>query len=74
MICASEEIGLKEDFPAKSEKEILDLSFLSVPVGTNLAIALGKDDEILEIDNKAINHRPDMFSYMGVLREVATIN
>jgi len=64
MICASEEIGLKDIFPAKSEKEILDLSFLSVAPGTNLAEALEKDDEILEIDNKAINHRPDMFSYM----------
>lgn len=74
MICASEEIGLKDEFPAKSEKEILDLSFLSVAPGTNLATALEKDDEILEIDNKAINHRPDMFSYMGVLREVATIH
>lgn len=74
MICASEEIGLKDEFPANSEKEILDLSFLNVTPGTNLAVALEKDDEILEIDNKAINHRPDMFSYMGVLREIATIN
>lgn len=74
MICASEEIGLKDMFPAKSEKEILDLSFLSLAPGTNLAEALEKDDEILEIDNKAINHRPDMFSYMWVLREIATIH
>lgn len=74
MICASEEIWLKEEFPAKSDKEILDLSFLDVKIGTNLAVALGKDDEVLEIDNKAINHRPDMFSYMWVLRELATIN
>lgn len=74
MICASEEIWLKDEFPSNSEKEILDLSFLKVSPGTNLALALGKDDEILEIDNKAINHRPDMFSYMGVLRELATIN
>lgn len=33
-----------------------------------------KDDIVLEIDNKAINHRPDMFSYMGVMRELCTIN
>ncbi|MDD5769476.1 MAG: phenylalanine--tRNA ligase subunit beta [Candidatus Gracilibacteria bacterium] len=74
MICASEEIGLKDKFPAKSEKEILDLSFLNVVAGKSLSEALEKDDEILEIDNKAINHRPDMFSYMGILRELATIN
>jgi hypothetical protein len=31
---------LKEEFPAKSEKEILDLSFLNAIPGTNLADAL----------------------------------
>jgi hypothetical protein len=25
---------------------------------------LGKNDAILEIDNKAINHRPDLFSHI----------
>lgn len=74
MICASEEIGLKDEFPAKDSKEILDLSFLKVTEWTPISEALWKDDEVLEIDNKAINHRPDMFSYMWVLREIATIN
>lgn len=73
MICASEEIWLKKEFPAQDEKEILDLSFLDNLPGTNLADALWKNDEVLEIDNKAINHRPDMFSYIGVMREIATL-
>lgn len=73
MICASEEIGLKETFPARDEKEILDLSHFPAKPGTNLAVILGKDDAIIEIDNKAINHRPDMFSHIGVAREVAAI-
>jgi len=34
---------------------------------------LKKDDAILEIDNKAINHRPDMFSHISLIRELATI-
>ncbi len=74
MICASEEIWLKEQFPQKWPKNILDLSFLKDDAWTLLSKALNKDDEILVIDNKAINHRPDMFSYMWVLREIATIN
>jgi phenylalanyl-tRNA synthetase beta chain len=37
MICASEEIGLKEEFPAKDEKEIMDLSSIKAEPGTNLA-------------------------------------
>ena len=34
---------------------------------------LGKNDSILEIDNKAINHRPDMFSYIGIIRDLYAI-
>lgn len=74
MICASEEIGLKEEFPARDEKEILDLSHIEVKTGTNLAEVLKKDGATLVIDNKAINHRPDMFSHIGVIRELATIH
>lgn len=74
MICASEEIGLKEDFPAKDEKEILDISHITASPGINLAKVLGKDDIILEIDNKAINHRPDLFSHIGIAREIAAIH
>lgn len=73
MICASEEIKLKDEFPAKSETEILDLSHIEAKPGTNLAEVLWKDDVILEIDNKAINHRPDLFSHIGVAREIEAI-
>lgn len=27
----------------------------------------------MEIDNKAINHRPDLFSHIGVAREIEAI-
>lgn len=40
MICASEEIKLKDEFPAKSETEILDLSHIEAKPGTNLAEVL----------------------------------
>ncbi|MDD3145081.1 MAG: phenylalanine--tRNA ligase subunit beta [Candidatus Gracilibacteria bacterium] len=74
MICASEEIGLKKEFPAGSEKEILDLSFTNAKNGTPLDEVVGKDDAVLEIDNKAINHRPDLFSHIGIIREIYAIN
>ena len=74
MICAAEEIGLKDEFPAKSETEILDLSSFDTKPGTPLDEVLGKDDVILEIDNKAINHRPDLFSHIGIAREIEAIN
>ncbi len=74
MICASEEIKLADEFPATSETEILDLSHIQATPGVNLAEVLGKDDCILEIDNKAINHRPDLFSHIWIAREIEAIH
>ena len=73
MICAAEEIYLADEFPQKSETEILDLSHLDATPGTPLADLLGKNDAILEVDNKAINHRPDLFSHIGIAREIDAI-
>ncbi|MFH1012470.1 MAG: phenylalanine--tRNA ligase subunit beta [Candidatus Peregrinibacteria bacterium] len=69
MICASEEIGLKEMFPKKSEKEIMDISHLNVKVGTPLAKALELDDTVLDVDNHALTNRGDLFSHLGFARE-----
>ena len=41
MICASDEIGLGDLFPASQEAEILDLSAFDVPAGTPLADGSG---------------------------------
>src|SRR3989339_1600402 len=73
MISASEEIGLGSLFPQKSDKEILDLSGFKVKVGQNLAEALGLNDIIIDIDNKSINHRPDLWGQYGLARELAAI-
>lgn len=73
MICAAEEIGLGDIFPQKTETEIVDLTSYKAKPGMSLAELLSKDDVILEIDNKAINHRPDLFSHIGIARELAAI-
>lgn len=74
MICASEEIWLADIFPSDDEKAILDLSHIEAKVWTNLADILWKNDSILEIDNKAINHRPDLFSHIWIIREICAIS
>jgi len=72
MICASDEIGLAEIFP-HDQGEILDLTKFNLPVGAGLAPALGLDDIIIEIDNKSITNRPDLWSHYGIGRELATL-
>lgn len=73
MICASDEIGLGDLFPASQEAEIVDLSAFDVPAGTPLAAALDLDDQILEIDNKSMTNRPDLWGHYGIAREIAAL-
>ncbi len=73
MICASVEVGMDGLFPANDDHEIMDLSSLDVPAGTPLANALGLDDYILEIDNKSMTNRPDLWGHYGIARELAAL-
>jgi phenylalanyl-tRNA synthetase beta chain len=73
MICASSEIGLFDLFPFEEEATIVDLSDFDAPAGTGLAGALGLDDFILEIDNKSLTNRPDLWGHYGIAREIAAI-
>ena len=73
MICASVEVGLADLFPAAEEHEIMDVTYLDCPAGTNLAKALDLDDIILEIDNKSMTNRPDLWGHYGIAREIAAL-
>jgi phenylalanyl-tRNA synthetase beta chain len=42
-------------------------------VGRPVAEALGLVDHVLEIDNKSLTHRPDLWGHRGLAREVAAI-
>lgn len=73
MICASVEVGLADLFPAAEEHEIMDITWLDAPAGTNLADALDLRDMILEIDNKSMTNRPDLWGHYGIARELAAL-
>ncbi|MEQ1849899.1 MAG: phenylalanine--tRNA ligase subunit beta [Candidatus Peribacteraceae bacterium] len=80
MICAQEELGLTSFPPSKEdgERPIVDLSSLpanrySLAVGTPLKEALQQNDVIFHIDNHAITNRPDLFSHIGVARELVAM-
>jgi len=75
MICAQEELGLTM-FPAKEsdgEHPIVDLTPRKLKVGTPLKKALEINDVLFHIDNHAITNRPDLFSHIGVARELVAM-
>lgn len=67
MICAEDEIGLGDDH---SGIMVLDEH---AEMGMPFAEYLGADDVVLEIDNKSITHRPDLFSHGGMAGEIAAL-
>ncbi len=73
MICAAVEVGLDDLFPAHDDHEIMDVTSFDAPAGTPIAKALDLDDIILEIDNKSMTNRPDLWGHYGIAREIAAL-
>ncbi len=67
MLCAEDELGL-----GVGHEGIMILSSDLKP-GTKLIKALNRDDVILEIENKALTHRPDLFNHFGLAREIGAV-
>lgn len=73
MICAAIEVGLDALFPTSDDHEIMDLSAFDAVAGAPIADVLGLDDIILEIDNKSMTNRPDLWGHYGIAREIAAL-
>ena len=73
MICASSEVFLENFFPASSETEIVDLKGIDCKPGDLISDIMDLNDTILEIDNKSLSNRPDLWGHYGIAREIATI-
>ncbi|MGI6393744.1 MAG: phenylalanine--tRNA ligase subunit beta [bacterium] len=67
MICAEDELGVGTDHEGIM---VLDDS---LKAGTPVSEIFGKKDFIIEIENKTINHRPDMWGHIGIARELKAI-
>lgn len=68
MLCSEEELGL-----AESSEGIMELPADS-KVGTTLGDYYSqKQDILLDVDNKSLTHRPDMWGHYGIAREFAAI-
>ena len=73
MICGATEVFLDKLFPPKEETEIVDLKGIDCKPGQNIAEVLGISDIILDIDNKSLTNRPDLWGHYGMAREIAAI-
>ena len=67
MICSIRELELGEDHDG------IWVLPEDARVGAPVAEALGIDDWVIEIDNKSLTHRPDLWGHRGIAREVAAI-
>jgi len=67
MICAEDELGL-----GKNHEGIIVLS-IKAKVGQPLAEYLKANDIVLEVDNKSLSNRPDLWSHYGLARELSAI-
>lgn len=68
MLCSSKELGLGED----------TAGLLILPETTPLGITIAKSlninsDQLIDIDNKSLTHRPDLWGMWGMARELKTI-
>lgn len=67
MICAEDELGL-----GSNHEGIIVLKD-GAKIGQSFAAYLAADDIILEVDNKSLSNRPDLWSHYGLGRELAAI-
>ena len=76
MICAAEELEIESLYPPKPEdgaRPVVNLTAAGFKPGTPLRKALGMDDVIFHVDNHAITNRPDLFSHIGIARELVAM-
>ncbi|MBO5910043.1 MAG: phenylalanine--tRNA ligase subunit beta, partial [Clostridia bacterium] len=67
MCCGEDEIGIGSD-----DSGIVDLDS-SYKNGTDIKEIFPIDDVIIEVDNKSLTNRPDLWGHYGIAREFATI-
>lgn len=73
MICGAEEVYLENIFPAKEEVEIVDLAGIDCYPGQSITEIIDMKDVVLEIDNKSLTNRPDLWGHYGIARELSAI-
>lgn len=72
MLNSPYELGLGNEHDRIMVFPITDTVF-NFKIGESLASLLGKDEVIIEIENKALTHRGDLFSIIGMAQELGAL-
>lgn len=67
MMCSKRELGISDEHDG-----IIELPD-DFKVGTNIKDLIPIDDIIVEIDNKSLTNRPDLWGHYGIAREICAI-
>jgi len=67
MLCSGSELGISDD-----HEGIIELPD-NYEVGRNIKDYLAIEDIIVEIDNKSLTNRPDLWGHYGIAREISAI-
>jgi len=67
MMCSGKELGISDDHSG-----IIEFPE-DTPVGIDIKELYPVEDIIVEIDNKSLTHRPDLWGHYGIAREIAAI-
>lgn len=67
MCCSGRELGISDDHSGIIEFPT------DAPVGMDIKKYLPIEDIIVEIDNKSLTNRPDLWGHFGIAREIAAI-
>lgn len=73
MICGATEVYLDNFFPPKDDHEIVDLKGIKCYPGQKISEVVCMEDTVLEIDNKSLTNRPDLWGHYGIARELSAI-
>ncbi len=68
MLCSAEELGMVSSIDGLLE--LADNAIVGSTLSDHLKIT---NDIVLNIDNKSLTHRPDLWGYLGMAREVACV-
>ncbi len=68
MCCSEAELGIGSD-----DDGIIDFKGLTCPLGTDLKDLYPICDTLIEIDNKSLTNRPDLWGHYGFARELSVI-